>query len=276
MAVIDVKTALLDPALDAYERCADYYDVLTDGYDHEAWVGRIETLARAHGLGGRRALDAACGTGKSTVPLVRRGYDVCACDLSPAMVRRARIRLGPSVRVFVADVRALSLPPRFDLITCLDDALNYLLSEDELCAALSSFAAALAPGGVAAFDLNTVATYRDAFCPGSAFEAGGGALRWRGVRTGRPGVYAASIDASRPGWNSSTHLQRHHSPAEVAAAAHAAGLEVLAAYGQSPGGVLDEGAREDVHTKVLYLLARGQRMIEPNQADLVGGRGGAR
>src|SRR5689334_12602922 len=109
-------------ALAAYESLAAYYDDYTADYPHERWLGDLERLAISHGLRGRRLLDVACGTGKSTLPLVRRGYRACACDLSPAMVAVARRRLrGAGVRPVVADMRALPWRSAFDLVTCLDD-----------------------------------------------------------------------------------------------------------------------------------------------------------
>src|ERR671937_3292070 len=83
------------PALEAYERLAPVYDLLTAGYDHPTWLGELELLARAHGLSGRRLLDLACGTGKSFLPMLARGYSVSACDISPAMVEIAREKVSP-------------------------------------------------------------------------------------------------------------------------------------------------------------------------------------
>ena len=84
-----------------YEALADVYDLLTDGYAHERWLGALERLARAHGLRGRRVLDVACGTGSSFLALLDAGYEVTACDLSPAMARRAAEKAAgrPDARV---------------------------------------------------------------------------------------------------------------------------------------------------------------------------------
>src|SRR4051794_30415002 len=149
-------------ALEAYERLAPVYDLLTAGYDHPTWLDSLEALALENGLRGRRVLDLACGTGKSFLPMLARGYSVSACDVSPAMVELAREKVtaaGAQAQLFVADMRALPPTAPADLITCLDDAVNYLLSADELAAALRGMARALALGGVAVFDVNTVATY---------------------------------------------------------------------------------------------------------------------
>src|SRR5438309_8411371 len=136
-------------ALAAYEALAPYYDAYTHDYPHERWVRDLERLAIWHGLRGRRLLDVACGTGKSTLPLALRGYRTSACDLSPAMVAIAHRRLrGAGVRPLVADMRALPWVGGFDLVTCLDDAVNYLLGERDLRTALASMARALDAGGL--------------------------------------------------------------------------------------------------------------------------------
>jgi SAM-dependent methyltransferase len=138
----------------AYDDLAPFYDRLTEGYAHAALVSELVALARDHGHTGQRALDVACGTGKSTVPLARLGYEATGCDLSPAMVRIARERLDGGA--FVADMRSLPRMGPFDLVTCLDDSVNYLLTEGDLRRALRSIAAQLRPGGQVLFDTNTL------------------------------------------------------------------------------------------------------------------------
>src|ERR1051326_1036254 len=63
----------VSPALEAYERLAPVYDLLTAGYDHPTWLDSLEALALGHGLEGRRLLDVACGPGKRFFPMVARG-----------------------------------------------------------------------------------------------------------------------------------------------------------------------------------------------------------
>ena len=130
-----------DPALSAYEGLAPFYDELTAAYDYESWLDGLEALALEHGLAGRRLLDVACGTGKSFLPMLRRGYEVTACDLSPAMVELAREKGGGAADVLVADMRELPVLGEFDLVTCLDDSLNYLLEGGEMASAIRGMAA---------------------------------------------------------------------------------------------------------------------------------------
>lgn len=144
-----MTTLTATPALLAYEQLAPVYDRFTADYDHAGWIDGLLGLAYRHGLRGSRVLDVGCGTGKSFAPLLDHGYEVWACDLSPAMVDRARKRPGVDPdRVLVADMRDLPQLGAFDLVTCLDDAVNYLLSPQDLAAAFASVARVLAPGGV--------------------------------------------------------------------------------------------------------------------------------
>src|SRR3954464_14843220 len=97
-----------DQALSAYDGLAPHYDAFTAGYDYETWTDALETLAREHGLRGRRLLDVACGTGKSFVPFLAHGYDVTACDISAEMVAMAKAKPETSgARLLVADMREL-------------------------------------------------------------------------------------------------------------------------------------------------------------------------
>src|SRR3954469_6257261 len=122
-----------DPTVAAYEQLAPFYDHYTHNFGHAAWLANIESIAQHHGLWGKRLLDVGCGTGKSFLPMLERGYKVTACDISPAMVERAQeLARGTDAEVLVADARNLPALGRFDLVTSIDDALNYLLSDDDL------------------------------------------------------------------------------------------------------------------------------------------------
>lgn len=81
-------------------------------------------------LGGRRVLDAGCGTGMAAVELARRGADVVAIDLSETLVTLARERapedLGTGRIDFrVGDMLAAELG-RFDHVLAMDSFIHYL------------------------------------------------------------------------------------------------------------------------------------------------------
>jgi SAM-dependent methyltransferase len=249
-------------ALLAYERLAPVYDRFTADYDHDGWVDGLLGVARDQGLCGTRVLDVGCGTGKSFAPLLARGFDVWACDISPAMVMRARQVAGVEpARVLVADMRELPELGAFDLVTCLDDAVNYLLSPADLAAAFASVARVLAPGGVYVFDVNSLATYRGGFAARATFERPLAGAVCRGLTRGRidPGALCvAAIEISGRGERRrvSRHVQRHHPERTIRHALASAGLACRAVLGQSPGAILHEDADEEAHTKLVYVAGR--------------------
>jgi SAM-dependent methyltransferase len=264
-------TPLRSPVAEAYDVLADHYDLLTTSYDHDRWWQALEPLLRRHGLRGRRVLDAACGTGRSLEPLLRRGYAATGCDVSAGMLQRARARLGSDVPLLVADLRALPDIGRFDAITVLDDAVNYLLSEEDLRAAFSSLARNLGPGGLLLFDTNTLRTYRGAFSGERLTSDEDTLLCWRGqgITHDEDATYAAvTIEAfarvDHELWRrrSSHHRQRHWSPEELDAALACAGLEVRERVGQRTGARLGGTPDERLHTKVVHLAALAPRREE--------------
>ena len=105
------------------------------------------------------ALDVACGTGVVAVELARRGINVTGLDKSAAMIEQAKARSTEAafpVAFIEADMTAFTLESPVDLCTCFYDAVNYLDSTDELAGFAHSTFAALKPGGVLAFDINTI------------------------------------------------------------------------------------------------------------------------
>ncbi|MFI7532465.1 methyltransferase domain-containing protein [Streptosporangium sp. NPDC049376] len=74
-----------DETLAAYEGIAPRYDELNARTDTVDLVERYVELVDRYGQGGRRLLDAGCGTGRSSVAFRERGFEVTGYDLSPAM-----------------------------------------------------------------------------------------------------------------------------------------------------------------------------------------------
>src|SRR3954453_10255266 len=210
----------------AYDALAPSYDLLTDGYDYDRWIGELLRWAREHGLRGRRALDVACGTGKSFVPLLEAGFDVVGCDESHGMLAVAAGKVPDPRALHRNDMRALPTLGSFDLVTCIDDAINHLLTEDEVRDALASMARNLAPGGLLVFDVNTLSTYRTSFASCDVIEAGDHVFAWRGRgdADAQPGCTAElQIDVFGPApddealWRRTTSVQRerHYSVAVI-------------------------------------------------------------
>jgi SAM-dependent methyltransferase len=249
-------------AATAYDDLAPHYDEFTAAYAHDAWVHAIERRATELGLTGRRALDLACGTGKSTLPLLALGYSALGCDISEGMVREARRKLPEDPDAFlVADMRDLPRIGEFDLVLCLDDAVNYLVSDEELEATFAGVAGVLAADGVFAFDVNSLSTYRQSFARSIVRERDGLFYAWKGEGTTSlgPGDLASAtleifIERDDGLWErrSSRHVQRHHRPRTVREALARSGLECRLIAGQLPGARLEQTFDERRHIKLVY------------------------
>ncbi len=244
----------------AYEAIAPVYDDFTAHHDYELWLGSFLPKLRDHGLSGRRLLDVGCGTGKSFLPMLERGWQVTACDISPSMLGLAEAKAGNAARLSVADMRELPVFGEFDLVWALDDAINYLLSGEELGKALSGMRANLAPGGLLMFDVNTLQTYRTFFAEEQCVKRSGRRLLWRGqgLDDTAPGSISEArfeIEAEDGAADVETHVhrQRHFPESEVRELLEAAGLECLDAYGHGFDAVPKQPIEELVHSKVVYI-----------------------
>jgi SAM-dependent methyltransferase len=257
-------TADLNPS--AYDAFAPFYDAFSAASDYERWTEQVLALAARHGVQGRALLDLACGTGNSFVPFLRRGFEVTACDASTAMLAEAATK-APGAELLVRDIRELPVLGSFDLITCFDDSLNYLLDEDELGAAFEGMARNLGTAGVAAFDLNSLLAYRTTFAADRVSERDGIVFAWRGLggADADPGsVSEARVEVFAPAAENAyervvtTHRQRHFPRERVLALLAGAGLECVAVHGVLADASLDERPDESRHLKVLYTARRAE------------------
>jgi SAM-dependent methyltransferase len=246
----------------AYQAIAPVYDDFTAHHDYEMWLGNLLPELERHGLHGERLLDVACGTGKSFIPMLDRGWKVTACDISPAMAELARAKVGKAAELSVADMRDLPTFGQFDLVWCLDDAINYLLGGEELEQALRSMRRNLGPDGLLMFDVNTLQSYRTFFAEEVVLERDGRRLVWKGRSTpdAEPGsISEASFEVLPPEGEDSPlipaemHRQRHFPEAEVLARLEAAGFECLEVFGHGHDAVLKQPLRDEVHSKAVYI-----------------------
>jgi SAM-dependent methyltransferase len=107
---------------------------------------------------GAKVLDVCCGSGHVTGELVERGYRVTGVDVSPALIELARKNV-PGAGFVVQDVRSFQVPVLFDAAISTFDALNHLLSIEDLQSAFAAIVLALKPGGLFFFDMNLEEAY---------------------------------------------------------------------------------------------------------------------
>ncbi len=134
---------------DLYDAPALYDLLFADQGREVIWYRAI-----AHEAGGD-VLEAACGTGRLTLPLAGDGCRVRAIDLAEPMLARLRARLEqtPDHRVEVVQGDFRHLPPGDHDIAILPfNALHHCADEGELRATIAGLARSVRDGGTVALD----------------------------------------------------------------------------------------------------------------------------
>ena len=109
---------------DAYDRHAGVYDELLGPSEIRSDVWEIADRFFGEGM---RLLDAGCGSGDDAIHFARRGVQVTAVDISPAMIARLKLKCGETVRCEVAAMETYS--PEgicFDGVFSNFSSLNYV------------------------------------------------------------------------------------------------------------------------------------------------------
>ncbi len=101
-------------------------------------------------------LHLGCGAGGNDFTF-KRHFAVTGVDISPGMLEIAR-RVNPEVTYVLGDIRTIELPERFDAVA-IPDCIDYMVTPEDLRAAIGTARRHLNPGGV----LLIVANTRDEF-----------------------------------------------------------------------------------------------------------------
>jgi SAM-dependent methyltransferase len=134
-------------------------------YIHDAGFGdfarraapELLKLLRGHGIHSGRIVEIGCGSGTIARALSDAGYDVLGIDVSPAMIRMARLR-APRAAFRVAELARVRIP-RCRAIVAIGDVVSYVAAgastreyETGLLAFLRRARRALGETGLLLFD----------------------------------------------------------------------------------------------------------------------------
>lgn len=135
----------------------DWYATAFDARSAEmAWTDRtgpeVDRVAKIlQPRGDERVLDLACGSGRHSLELRRRGFSVVGADISPDLIeiaRRDAAEENLDVDFVLSDLRNLEFENEFDLVLNLNDgAIGYLESDEENLRTFEAISRALKPGG---------------------------------------------------------------------------------------------------------------------------------
>lgn len=132
-----------------FHESAELYDAIYFSFkDYRTETAAIAAHIRAEHPKARTVLDVACGTGEHARLLAaEHGFVVDGVDLNAEFLRLARLK-HPAGRFYVADMRELDLPDRYDAVICMFSSIGYVKTLPELERTLRAFRRHLAPDGV--------------------------------------------------------------------------------------------------------------------------------
>jgi SAM-dependent methyltransferase len=134
-----------------YETFGRFYDaVMGDRAESAAF---IHSLIQKHKPGAKTLLELACGTG-AVLQHLEKHYEVSGLDISPKMLSVARNK-APATPFYRASMVTFELGKKFDVIICVFDSINHVLSFADWRRIFRRVAHHLAEGGLFLFDINT-------------------------------------------------------------------------------------------------------------------------
>lgn len=140
----------------------------------------VDFIVKALGLkGNERILDLACGFGRHSLELARRGYKVTGVDYTAAYIDDAVLNAKKEnldVDFILAHVLSLSYLEEFDVVLNMaDGAIGYFDTEEDNLKLFDIISDALKPGGKHVMGVCSADFYKK-HCPWRCWQAGKKAL----------------------------------------------------------------------------------------------------
>lgn len=153
------------------------YDAITAKYFYgmvraasQSTEGELEFIEHIFSSAAQRkietVLDVGCGTGRHSIPLALRGYQLTGIDASPHMLsalpQKAKSE-GVSIQTHKLDMRNIDFVNAFDAIICMNSVFGYLHTDEDILQTLARFFNVLKSGGVVIIDVMNYLSLFDRF-----------------------------------------------------------------------------------------------------------------
>ena len=178
-----------------YDLLAPFYDEVNRDINYSSWADFIEkTVERYYDGKPELVLDLGCGTGKMTLELSKRGYDMTGIDISTEMLDVARDvaeqeGLSEKILWLCQDMTEFELYGTVDVtVSCLD-CINHLTDKKSLDKCFYLVHNYLIPDGLFIFDINGKRKFEETYADNSyVMEEGGNVCIWQNYYDSTRGV----------------------------------------------------------------------------------------
>ena len=153
---------------DGYFAIAGVYDKLNKEIDYSKWADFFEKCFERYSEEKPEiVLDLACGTGRMTREMAKRGYDMIGVDGSVDMLSKAYSAGGEGILYLCQDMRELELYGTVGATVCCLDSLNYLIEDGELDTVFSLVHNYSDPDALFIFDVNSRYKFENVYADNS-------------------------------------------------------------------------------------------------------------
>lgn len=244
-----------------YDLLAPFYDAINAEIDYVKWADFIEKILKKECKARPDlVLDLGCGTGKMTLELARRGYDMTGIDYSPEMLDIARTAAeneGHDVLWLCQDMREFELYGTVDAAVCCLDGINHLEEDGDLERCFALVHNYLIPDGIFIFDINGKYKFENIYADNTfSMEEDGAVCIWENYYDRDSKIcdfYITLFEECNDGRyirHDETQSERMYTLDEVKNALNKSNMEFIAAYGD-----LDFAPGTDEYERI-YIVAK--------------------
>ena len=178
-----------------YDLIAPFYDEVNGDIDYVSWADFIEEVIKRdfHGKP-ELVLDLGSGTGRMTIELAKRGYDMTGVDSSTEMLDIAknnaeREGVADKMLWLCQDMSDFELYGTVDVtVSCLD-CINHVTDSKELDKCFALVHNYLIPDGIFIFDINGKRKFETEYSDNSyVFEEDGRVCIWQNFYNEKSGI----------------------------------------------------------------------------------------
>jgi len=124
----------------------DLYDAIYSFKNYRDEAEKIRTLIQTTHPAARTIPDVACGTAEHAKYLSAH-FHVDSIDINLEFLKLAQSKI-PNGTFHIADMRCFQLGKRYDVVQCLFSSIGYMLTPDDIIAALKCFGNHVTPDGI--------------------------------------------------------------------------------------------------------------------------------